>query len=530
MATTDFSLNAPSGVSPSTSGSADTSDRLPIPVGLYLLSVVIPISFNAGPLAMTNLRLLLLVVTVPLLVQLFSGKFGKVYATDWLFVLFILWTGAALWANNPDKVVQNVGSTGIEFLGGYAVGRAYIRTPGQFYALSKWLIVLVLCTTPFSILEAMNGRPLIVEWIRKIPGISSVAPVYIEGRMGLERVQSVFAHPIHYGLFCSVAFSMTFVALQDKMSVVTRFILSGLIVFSGFLALSSGALLAMVLQFGLIAWFLMFEKIHWRWWLLVGLFAFAYVVIDVLSNRTPIRVFMSYATFSAHNAYWRGIIFEWGMKNVWANPIFGLGLRDWVRPSFMYSGSMDNFWLVIAVRYGIPGWILLVSGYVFVIYKVMRRQFDNDRTLLLIRRAWVFTFLGLTFTLCTVHVWTNIYSFVFFMFASGMWLIAAEPGNGSAPAPAQSEGRDLGVVHSRSQLTRGHTRAAESAAPARGGVVYSRSQDSPDAPQHSSRAAAAAGHSNAGTPNTRSAGETGQRYSRFGPAARLDHKGESDKS
>jgi hypothetical protein len=140
---------------------------------------------------------------------------------------------------------------------------------------------------------------------------------------------------------------------------------------------------------------------------------------------------MSYATFSAHNAYWRSIIFEWGVKNLLgdagldipAAPWFGLGMNDWVRPSYMHSGSMDNFWLVIAIRYGIPGLVLLLIGYVFAIVKVMRRNFDDNFGLLQVRRAWVFTFLGLSFTLSTVFVWTNIYSFVFFVFGAGIWLI-----------------------------------------------------------------------------------------------------------
>ena len=151
MAITDISLRPTAGHSAGAPAAADSagSTRLPLVAALYLLSVVLPIGFNAGPLAMTNLRLLLLLVTVPLMVNIVIGKYGKVYITDWLFMLYIGWSTVSLAVNNPQMVVQQAGSTGIEFLGGYAVGRAYIRTPGQFLALCRWLIVLVLCTTPF---------------------------------------------------------------------------------------------------------------------------------------------------------------------------------------------------------------------------------------------------------------------------------------------------------------------------------------------------------------------------------------------
>lgn len=420
--------------------STSTKSRLSPILVLYLFCVVIPIGFNLGPLYLTSLRLILILLIIPLAIRLLMGHYGRVYVFDVLFFLHVLWMGLALWVNSPEQTVTQIGSVGAEFLGGYLVGRAYVRDRGSFLSLCRALVFVVLCCLPFALYESRTGRPLIVEFLGRLPGSSTVPIVTIEGRMGLERVQGSFAHPIHFGLFCSVAFSLCFVALKDTYSTTRRFVTSVLIMLSGFLALSSGALLAMALQVALITWSIIFGRIQWRWWLLVALFVIAYVVVDMLSNRTPIRVFMSYATFSAHNAYWRGIIFEWGIKNVFGSPAegippamwFGIGMADWVRPSFMHSGSMDNFWLVITVRYGIPGFILLVLGYVIVISRVMRRDFSSDRQISNIRRAWVFTFLGLTFTLCTVHVWTNIASFVFFMFGAGVWLIAEQVSQSSA--------------------------------------------------------------------------------------------------
>lgn len=406
--------------------------RLPLPAVLYLFSVVIPVMFNVGPLLLSGLRLYLLLLIIPLLVRLFSGHFGRVSIIDILFILHIGWATVALAMNNPDKVVSQVGSVGMEFLGGYLVGRAYIRSPEAFAALCRWIIFLVLCTAPFAIIETQTGRPIIIDMIQKLPGIFSAADVNIEPRMGQERAQVAFAHPIHYGLFCSVAFSLAFVAMKGLTSPARRYATSCIIMLSGFLALSSGALLAIVLQLFLILWAALFDKMRWRWWLLLGLGCLAYVVIDILSNRSPVVAVLSRVAFSTHNLYWRTIIFEWGMMNVWDNPIFGLGLNDWERPWFMYSGSMDNFWLVMAVRYGIPGFLLLALGYVLGLFQVMRRNFDTDPVLLNFRRAWVFTFIGLSFTLSTVHVWTNIYSFVFFMFGAGMWFITAVPQSGEA--------------------------------------------------------------------------------------------------
>ena len=444
------------------------NSSLPLPVVLYLLSVVVPISFNLGPLVLTSMRVLLIIMVLPLLGRLFMQHYGRILATDILFLLHILWATVALAVNNPSQVVQQMGSVGMEFIGGYLMGRAYIRTPEAFAALCRWLVFLVLCTLPFALYEAKTGRPPVIDILRKLH-LTNVAVVTIDGRMGLERVQAVFAHPIHYGLFCSVAFSLAFIALRDVTTTGWRYLSSVLVAMCGFLALSSGALLAIALQIALIFWAALFSRLPWRWWLLVGHFVLAYIIIDIFSNRSPLRVFMSYATFSAHNAYWRGIIFEWGMKNIWSSPIFGIGLNDWFRPWFMRSGSMDNFWLVMGVRYGIPGFLLLAAGYAWAVFGLMRRNFEDDPVLARMRRAWIFTFMGLSFTMSTVHIWTNIYSFVFFMFGAGMWLLEVGKEKNAAGIAQQAPAREQRRAH-----TAQPTRAPTPEGDLRPGPAYSR--------------------------------------------------------
>tara|TARA_R110000822_G_scaffold265286_3_gene389217 strand:+ start:227 stop:706 length:480 start_codon:yes stop_codon:yes gene_type:complete len=150
-------------------------------------------------------------------------------------------------------------------------------------------------------------------------------------------------------------------------------------------------------------------------------------VIDLLSNRTPIQVFMSYATFSAESAYWRSAIFQWGMTNVWSAPVFGLGLNDWLRPVWMHTSSIDNFWLFIAMRFGLPAFTFLTVGYGYALWRVGRKDFTMDRTLAALRLGWILCFTGLTLTLSTVHIWGSIYGFVFFIFGAGLWMVDAKP-------------------------------------------------------------------------------------------------------
>ncbi|MFN3937467.1 MAG: O-antigen ligase domain-containing protein [Gemmobacter sp.] len=422
------------------------------PVLLYLLAILLPLQLSVGGLFLTSARVVLLILVIPLLIGLFSGRYGKVNAIDILFLLHVVWMTIALAVNNPDRVVANAGSTGIEFLGGYLVGRAFIRTREDFLALINLLGLAALCLLPFALVELLTGNAVILNALRQIPGVSTLRDISIGRRMGFDRVQLVFNHPIHSGLFFAVLFPLVFVGMKNVWSDARRLVTTAAILFCGFAALSAGALLAMVMQLFLMTWAWLFRGTKKRWWIMLGVVAVLYVVVDMLSDRTPLRVFLHYATFSAHTAYWRTIIFDWGMANVIGDaargippsPLFGIGLNDWIRPNYMRSGSMDNFWLVTTVRYGIPGFALLALGYALGLWWAMRRNFDSDPVLWQFRRAWVFAFAGLSFTLTTVHVWHSIYSLVFFFFGAGIWLLTATPETrGEAePEPATDPARN----------------------------------------------------------------------------------------
>ncbi|MEZ5885394.1 MAG: O-antigen ligase family protein [Paracoccaceae bacterium] len=505
--TTTYARQAPAG--PASAGArigAFAAGMSPV-VWLYLLCVITPITFNIGSVALTPLRLLLLIMVLPLSARLFSGEYGRVLAVDIFFFLHIMWATVAIAVNNPSRVVENVGSTAVEFLGGYLVARAYIRTPDQFEKLIKALVIIIILLLPFGLPELKTGKPVIPTFIESLPGLSSVEDIDNPKRLGMERVQNVFAHPIHYGLFCSVAFTLLLLGLHERLSLFKR-IAGCLIIFAGvFISLSSGALLAVLLQVGLLIWALALWRVPNKWLILLGLMALAYVTIDLLSNRTPMKVIMSYATFSAQTAYYRANINEWGMFNVRQNPIFGLGLRNWIRPAYMQKGSVDDFWLVIAMKFGIPGFLLLAIGYFHGLFKVGLASLDFSARATRLRLAWVITFCGLSFTLTTVHVWTAMYSFVFFIFGAGICMIGWRPEDFGSEAAATPEPQS-----------------------ARRGLAYNRAHDAPTAePQRAGPAYAR--ESKASDPGL-SRGGSKPVYSRFGagqPDAKPRYRREADK-
>ena len=425
---------------------------------LYLIALFLPVDFQLGPLAMNALRFYLLLVTGPLFVRLVIGHFGRVIVTDVLFVMHLCWVSLSLAVNNPASLVSATGSASVEFLGGYLIARASIRDQKSFGAFCRFFAAIVVLSLVPALIEALTGRALVPELIDRLPFFTASLPFEMDQRMGLHRVLVVFPHPILYGLVCSTAISLVWVGLKQDIAPTHRLRNAGLVSFATFLSLSSGALLAAALQFMLIGWQWVFRTVRARWLIFLGLLVLSYIVVDIASSRSPMRVFLTYATFSAHSAYTRLYIFDWGMVNVWTSPLFGIGLNDWVRPAYM-GASVDNFWLLTTMRWGIPGFMTLAAGVLYLVLCVAFRPLPEGSSLADKRRAWVFTICGLCVTLTTVHVWAGSYSYIAFLFGAGAWFLSVSPEKEDEPVEWRTQEDRQGSIYRREIAPTPYTRS-----------------------------------------------------------------------
>ena len=118
---------------------------------------------------------------------------------------------------------------------------------------------------------------------------------------------------------------------------------------SAFLSLSAGPFVGLACQAVIIGWDRITKGINLRWTAIAAIFSLMWFAVSLASNRSPVKVFISYLTFSPQSAYNRILIWDYGTAEVGRHPLFGIGFGDWIRPVWM-SDSMDNFWLVTAVR------------------------------------------------------------------------------------------------------------------------------------------------------------------------------------
>lgn len=432
---------APASVSvPPGTGATAPSARLPFLTKLVLLALLLPAQFSVGSLAMTPSKLLFLVIVPILTVKLLQGKYGRIIATDILLFGYSGWMALAMLFNHtPAVAIEYTGSTTVVLLGGYLTARATIRDKETFIAFIRFLALIVIFTLPFAIYEIITSRTTIPRWLAQIPGISSHNDINHDPRLGLWRAQVMFPHPIHYGIFCSLAFSLFYVGLADRMGWFRRAIGGTLIGLCCFFSVSSGPVLALMAQIGLIGWQVLMRGVRARWRLFWIIMIVGYIVMELASTRSAIYAIVSRISFNARTAFSRRILFNYGVDQIERTPIFGVGYKSLPLPSWM-TGSVDNFWLFVAVRFGMPAFLMLAAAFLVAMIIISRRNFEADHELELLRRAWLFTLVSTILVLATVAIWGEVYSLVLFVLGSGLWMIGTKVTQdlGAAPPPAEA--------------------------------------------------------------------------------------------
>jgi len=401
-------------------------------VSIFLVALVIPWALTFGSLAVSPPRLVLLALTLPCLVSLFSGKAGPVRAVDILLLVHCLWCAVAIGVvHGAGEAVEGGGMLFIETFGAYLLGRCYIRSNSDFQAVVRLFFITVACMLPFALAEALTGSKVILQIFSTV--LPSVQPTYTVPRMGLMRVQGPFEHPILFGVFCAAATALTYLVLGRDAGIVRRWAMTGAVALTAFLSLSSGPMVTVLVQIALLAWNGMLGKLAARWRILWVLGITGYAGVELLSNQSVPLLLTRYA-FDPWTAFYRLLIFEYGWASIMAHPWFGTGFNDWIHPAWMTS-SIDMFWLVPAVRHGLPAAVLFLAAFLVATVGIGLKA-SGDERVQACRTAYLICMGGLFVAGCTVHFWMATYMLFLFLVGSGMWLLDGEP---RADAPGNPE-------------------------------------------------------------------------------------------
>jgi O-antigen ligase len=398
--------------------SPSSTTRLSTFIPLFFLCMFIPVSFSVGSINLTPVLIFLLALFIPCFLFVFSGNAGRATPSDVLLVVFCTMAAFSLLhsgtAGTSGSILQSAGVLCVQTLGPYLLARKYIRTGNQFQAVVRISFISIILLTPFAAYESFTHH-----------GFQDTP---VDVRMGLQRAQTLFEHPILFGVFCASAFAPAFYVLGYGRPFISRLTRGFAIAPATFFSLSAGAVLTFVFQLILIFWdFIMRAQRH-RWLIFAGITAFLYFIVDALSHRTPFNVFVSYLTFNTAGSYNRIAIWKFGTLSVINHPIFGIGFNDWERPSWMVA-SIDNFWLLMAIRHGIPALLLFTTAALIICFRIGRLRFD-DEYLDSCRKGLLVSIVALMVAACTVHFWGTLYYFFMFWLGCGEWLVSSQSRTG----------------------------------------------------------------------------------------------------
>lgn len=374
----------------------------------FFMAFFLPIGGEVFGMSIYPLRAVVLILFIPFMARLIIGQAGRWTMPDSLITAFSIWIMVSLVYHHGMERLPYGAVLGVEALGGYAIGRVVIRNTVDYRKFIKFFLITLLIMIVPAFLEFIN------------PGPGSMV------RWGFARVQLNFPHEILYGLFCSMAVANSYYMYRaNKVQLLSAM---GIALSTTVMSLSSAPLLAMVLQLGMILW----DKLMGgRWKLFAWLALSSYVFLELFTSRGAVVFLINKVTFSPETGYIRLHIWTYGKAAVLNNPIFGIGLNDWPRPTWL-TPSVDNFWLLTAMRHGLPAVLLLLAALFLHILLILRAK-NLDPSRQTIRVAYLVTLLGLMFTLCTVHIWNELVVFVMFYLGAGAFLYTSEPESDSDP-------------------------------------------------------------------------------------------------
>lgn len=412
---------------------------------VFLLTLVLPIQPELGGLRLDPYRFLMLVLFLPFVAAMLKRRAGQVTIIDIMMGCYALWIVVTLVYHHGMERFAYASIWGAMLLGGYMSGRLLIRNAQDYRRFIRYFLILLLILLPFTIYEFITERMVISEVLGKaFPSITK----YYETRYGFSRVQVVLPHAILFGLFCSMGFGNVIYLYRGQFF--GRLARLALVLGMTTMALSSAPLLAIGVQSIMAGW----DKVtRGKWMMLAGGFSAIYIFLTLASNRGPIILIIEKLTFNPSTAWWRVHIWNYGTQNVMNNPFLGLGLNDWVRPTWLAS-TVDNFWLVTAMQAGLPALAFLALALVMHIVRIVRAKGLTAQTRD-VRTGYLVVLAGTMFTLSTVHIWDAMAVFVMFYIGAGSFLYTSprEDEMGSTQDTPDTRGDTrTSVVYARTHL------------------------------------------------------------------------------
>jgi hypothetical protein len=331
---------------------------------------------------------LALLALIPWMINRLARGHTRLILPDWLILLAAGWTliGFALTYGLEEGIVRGMGVV-IDFAGSYTLARLAIDSPQAMRRLLVLIAPGLFLVGLEMMIESLGGRLIVRPFFAGIFGevpdfqggeVVGKLNLAQEGRLGLFRAYGPFSHPILGGILLTCLMPMWLVggirSWPRWLGIASAVM--------GIFSLSSAAFIGLVLGAGMVVADRLKRHIAGLTWPMIGgVVAIAVIAVNLVTNR-GVTGLLADASLNPQTAYYRLVIWEYGSKVVWDNPLFGIGYNQWARPAWMTT-SVDAHFLALAMRSGLPTLLLLILGMITAFVgtgtrAVLSRPADRD--------------------------------------------------------------------------------------------------------------------------------------------------------
>jgi hypothetical protein len=300
------------------------------------------------------------------------------------------------------ETLSSAGAEAAEFLGSYLVARAFIGGREALDKFIQMLKIIVIIIVILGAVDRLTGYYVAHDLAATAAQVPPLAPSFREDSL---RAIASFDHPILFGTFCCLAGAIFLYSERG----VKRLLYFGICAIGTILAISSAAVMGLVLSIMIFSYDKIMGAWVWRWKVLVGCTSMLVISVFFISNN-PIGWFIGHLTLDPETGYYRVMIWDLATAQISLSPITGFSFSTFNNE--VLDGTVDCVYLVYALRFGVPMIVLLLlTNFATFIFPGQNRlshsnsYVDNMRvafTLVLV----LFMLIGLT-----VHFWNFMWIF-----------------------------------------------------------------------------------------------------------------------
>ncbi len=312
-----------------------------------------------------------------------------------------IWLALSMTTEPTDAFTSSVAmSTDIGLA--YFFGRAAFRTLRDIRLFLLFMVPGLALMAIIVALESVLHRHLLQPFVGDLLGVPG--RYLIDERIGLMRSRGPFPHPILAGIFFA-----SFLPLYWLSGVRgwPRFV--GIASsFMSFFTVSSAALLAITVSVLLISYNWLSQRVvNFSWRMFFAVSAIVIFALEFGTKSGSFNLIMRFASLNSYSAFNRVLIWRYGTMNVEKHPWFGIGYAEWERPHWMFSGSIDHYWLLLAIQYGLVPPVTLAASTILALLALNRRSMHEGYIDKMAIRGMVMALAVFALGIVSVSIWLS---------------------------------------------------------------------------------------------------------------------------